>query len=397
MGVLIFIFVFVSLVLFPLGQIARFDLGKGAAITGLDVGICALFLGLLFLVLIKKAKQAPQFLLPLIFFIAIGTISILVNFHNLLPYQMGIAFLYGLRVGMYVCIAWLVSSFSQSLKKKIPLILFFSGLIILIGGYIQYFLYPGLRNLLYEGWDEHFYRMFSSFFDPNFLGIFLVLYTLLTLYFAFSTKQLLWRCFFSLTIFISIVALFLTYSRNSYIVFFVSLILFLLLHGMKKWIIGLVCISFILLSIGLVVFAHHSEGTNLLRSVSTISRVQSLRGAVTIFSEHPVLGVGFDAYRYAQRGMGYLPGDQWEQGHNGAGVNDSFLLVLATTGIIGFSLFLWFLYIIIKQDWIETKKSPLGVLLLTSFITILLGSFFENAFFYPSLLFWVMVLQGVVY
>ena len=64
-----------------------------------------------------------------------------------------------------------------------------SGSLIVLLGFIQLMFYPALRNLYYLGWDEHLYRMFSTFLDPNFAGAFFVLFTLFVIDMSLRYKK----------------------------------------------------------------------------------------------------------------------------------------------------------------------------------------------------------------
>ncbi|MBU1110279.1 O-antigen ligase family protein [Patescibacteria group bacterium] len=42
-------------------------------------------------------------------------------------------------------------------------------------GLVQFLLFPDFSKYIQHGWDPHYYRLLSTFFDPNFAGIFLIL------------------------------------------------------------------------------------------------------------------------------------------------------------------------------------------------------------------------------
>ena len=70
--------------------------------------------------------------------------------------------------------------------------------------------YPVLARL---GWDDHYYRLISVLFDPNFTGLILVL-GLILIYFNRPRSWWLYA--------IHLLALLLTYSRSSYLALLVA-------------------------------------------------------------------------------------------------------------------------------------------------------------------------------
>ena len=69
-----------------------------------------------------------------------------------------------------------ILSQNKDFKSLVKKLIIFIGIFIVGLGFIQFLFYQSLRNLFYLGWDEHLYRMFSIFLDPNFAGAFFVLY-----------------------------------------------------------------------------------------------------------------------------------------------------------------------------------------------------------------------------
>jgi O-antigen ligase len=126
------------------------------------------------------------------------------------------------------------------------------------------------------------------------------------------------------------------------------------------------------------------EGIRLERTRTVQARVGSWRNALIISRDHPLLGVGFNAYRYAQRDYGFLK-EQWQESNAGAGADSSFLFVLATTGILGFFTYLWI--------WMKSLISNYSsVVIFSSIIAIFIHSFFLNSLFYPWVMAWIWIL-----
>ncbi|HSX08851.1 MAG TPA: O-antigen ligase family protein, partial [Candidatus Saccharimonadales bacterium] len=145
----------------------------------------------------------------------------------------------------------------------------------------------------------------------------------------------------------------------------------------------------------------YSEGTNLFRTTSSNARVATSQDALIIFQKNPILGVGFNAYRYARltHPLTCLPagrssskgGETLTVDHGGAGTDNSFLFVLATTGIVGFVAYLYLLWSMVKVGKTNLGENPYSAVLIASLIALCVDSFFINSLFYPFILVWVWI------
>ncbi len=388
MGVLIFFF-FVICIAFPLGQIVRISPSLTTSFTLLDciVGIgSALWLSKkLFERRFHLSTQAYAFLLTLAAFL----LSLLTNAFSLPLNEVGIASLYIVRWVLYGVLFFMSASLSEKAKKTIRFFLLIGGIVLLLSGYAQFFFYPALRNLIYAGWDEHYYRMFGTFLDPNFFGLFLVCFFLFLL--DSCVKQKKYRFFLTLIALLTFCGITLTYSRTAFIALGVGLLI-LFWHSIhwKKILVGFVLMLFIAISI-LMLVGRHSVGNDLLRSTSSIARLGNAKNALTIFLDDPIFGIGFNAYRYAQYKHHFMMPSPTQQDHGGSGADSSLLFILATSGVIGLSAFLFFLWTHIKI--LMKKRSRLGLAVL---IAAILGSTFVDGLFYPSIMAWLWILLGVI-
>lgn len=403
MGLLKIVFIIFILFVFPLGEIARYQFSNGVAITGIDVGtILLIAIWLIGKILDKRKKQIFKSSLtkPIFLFVVACILSLIVNLSNLNKLELFVSGLYLLRWVMYACIYFVVAGFDKKFKIKIPVLMIISGALILAGGYIQYFFYPNLRNLYYLGWDEHSYRMFSVFLDPNFAGAFFVLLLFLALgliTFYIKSKKLIYAILLSSLAGFTAIGIFLTYSRSALIMFFVGSFVFFVLINKKR-------VMILILAVFVIVFVISSknfniENTNFLRISSSKARLYVADRALTIIKDHPIFGVGFNAYRYAQIKYGFTGQKELIVSHADAGTDNSFLFVLATTGLIGLAayIYLWYkisnnLYILFKQN-IGLDKI-ISLVLLSSLVGVFLASLFINALFYPFIMVWMWILLG---
>jgi O-antigen ligase len=394
-SLLTIIFFLFFVILFPLGELARIDLPNNIAISGIDFGVFIVTVLTLGIFIFKRNKVSFALLKPIVIFLGICLLSLLLNIPHLKQNEFFVSFLYLLRFACYSSIYFICRLTSSKLQQKVQLYMIVSGILLLLGGYLQYFFYPSLRNLYYLGWDVHLYRMFSSFLDPNFFGTFLVLYFLFLLSFVFhkkvgENKKLLFSLLFLLLL--TLIGTVLTYSRSAYLMLAVGVITFFMLRKPSKKIITGGSIFMVIGLISFFTLTKYSEGTNLFRITSTEARLTTSENALVIFQKNPIFGVGFNAYRYAQNRYGLIDqtNNQVAIDHAGAGTDNSFLFVLATTGIVGFLayLFLWWRIIIIGK----TYKSPV---LIAAAVALFADAFFINSLFYPFIMIWLWSFVGL--
>jgi O-antigen ligase len=275
-------------------------------------------------------------------------------------------------------------------KKRSLSGLWVGGVGIGILGIIQYFLYPNLRNLAYLGWDPHEFRVFSSYLDPNFTGVILVLTIILSLDLIYFQKVTL-RKLIMISLVPTTVALLLTYSRGSYLTLAVALTIWWFIRKQRNLV-----LIFMLIFGGVIFLLPHpgGEGVNLRRTLSIESRLQDSREAFKLFLTSPVFGYGFNTLRFFRGETRVVP-DTQALSHSGAGYHNSFLFILTTTGFVGLIAYFWIWYrLIINQKRSNEDKQRINFLLFISFVVISTHSLFDNSLFYPPVMFWLCVLVG---
>ena len=395
MGLLKAIFI-LFIILFPIAEVGRVQFANGVAVSVNDIFLTILIIAWLGCHLYKKRKIDKSYLFkPLGLFSLIALISLALNFLNLKLDAWLISFSYLLRWVAYASLYFIVKEFDIKFKFKTSYVLLASGFFVVLIGFIQYFLYPNLRNLYYLGWDEHLYRLFSSFLDPNFAGSFFAIYFLFAISFISGfLKKRNWVRFLtvSLAALLALCALYLTYSRSALIMLAVSVVVYLYLINKKKFILLILLLVFSLIFV--LPKSFQTEGTNFLRAASSEARVQTAKEALTIIQKNPIYGVGFNAYRFAQNRLG-LNGPNWEVSHGAAGTDNSFLFVLATTGVVGLVAFLWLIYKMFRLGITNLKKNKYSIVLLSVIAGLIFNSLFVNSFFYVLILEWVWILSGL--
>lgn len=383
-----FIIIILSGIIFALGQVGRIPIQNGLVVNLLDgvvgVGVIVLFIRHLW---IKKiVMPGSRYLL---FFSSVSLLALAINSLRYGFPETFVAFLYLLRLVSYWLLFYLVRSIPGQ-RIIIRKTLLGAGLGVTFLGYIQYIFYPSLRNLFYLGWDEHLFRMFSTFLDPNFAGAFFALLIPFICGFLLQEKRNLYRVSYVFLVLLSLVALYLTYSRTGLIMFVAGIIAFFAVYGKKRYaVIGLT-----LVLAGFVLFANkHIEGLNPLRMASTMARLETVQNGLKIFSQNSLIGVGFNAYRYEQIRQGFRPGEVAYVSHADSGVDNSYVLLLATSGVIGSILYGIFMYKAVVSSFMSNRKSERAVVVSMT-VSFLVGGLFINLLFYPPLLFFMLVVLG---
>jgi O-antigen ligase len=306
-----------------------------------------------------------------------------------------ISSMYLIRFTFYSLLYFVFKEFDPAFKRKASYVLLFSGFVTVLIGYIQFFLYPSLRNLYYLGWDEHLYRMFGTFLDPNFAGAFYALFFIFSLTFLrdfLEKENYIKKILFTFISLSALGAVFLTYSRSALVMLFVSLFSFLILVKQKKLL--LVFAGVIILLIALSPKSFQTEGTNILRVTSSQARLKTVDQALSIIKENYVYGVGFNAYRYAQNEKG-LNNIEWKVTHSGAGTDNSFLFAAATTGIVGLFVFILLLLKLLKLGVVNLKKNDYSLALIAVTLGLIVCAFFINSLFYVLILEWIFLIAAL--
>lgn len=275
-------------------------------------------------------------------------------------------------VGSLYLIRWIVySTLFITLGSKIQITkLRILGLGTVVLGILQYLIYPDVRLLTISEWDPHYYRVVSTFLDPGFTGIIIVFTIIL-----FTLNPLRNRVLNLLVWFVSYFTLALTYSRSSYLAFLAG---FAWISWHKKsWKLFVGIILLFVVTIFALPTSPGGEGVNLERTSTIQARILNWKNTFSVFIKNPIIGVGFNTFRYAQ-GANLVS-------HSGAGADSSLLFVAATTGIFGLVAYLWYLKSLYE---LRTMNHELQATL----VALLVHSLFLNSLFYPAVMLWIALL-----
>ena len=370
---------------FVLGELVRFRVFGVVSSGPMDLAI----LFLLIYWIIKVKKNNYQLLRPILLFSLIGLFSLLINSFNFTKEQVFTSSLYLVRWIFYSSVYFVFRDIGKLSGEKINKYIISTGLLVVIAGFIQFFYYPSLKIMYYLGWDEHLNRIYSTFLDPNFTGVILVLF-LITIFFL-KKKFINNKILYYVILFTTFISIILTYSRGAFLMV-ISCALFYSFFK-KDWrIIVSTVIVFIVVFV-LLIPGFKQEGTNLLRTVSVNQRIYSTKTAIEIFKKNP-MGVGFNTYRYAREKYGEIDTSKFGPSHAGAGVDNSLILVLVTMGVVGLMTYVYLLFGFLKLGLLKVNNGY-GLVLMISVAGLVMNSLTINSLFYSFIMIWIWMIAGL--
>jgi glycosyltransferase involved in cell wall biosynthesis len=298
-------------------------------------------------------------------------VSLVINYDYLGGYFWN-ASLYWWRYLLYATWGFWLYQLSVTALWRFPWrrVMVYWGSGFLLFGWLQYILMPDMRWLYPYGFDDHFNRMVGTLFDPSYLALILLL-TLLAVVKEYNLAKPY--------LLIGLLAgLLLTYARSTYVLLLFSVAAFAIATKRFLWLAGFL----VLFGMGVWFLPRGGgEGVNLLRTYSIHSRAFSTLTAWEWFVERPVWGMGFNGYKWIagietyERPIPSLP----------SGPDNSWVLVLATTGMMGgisMSLYLYMLFAYLwREPWMKL-----------SLLVIVLHSMTNNSWFYPWVMVWVYLM-----
>ena len=348
---------------FAFGNLYKFSFFSAEVrISALDIVVFTLTL----LALPVNLKKYRYLVIPITVFFTVGLVSLI---FALPAYGWQAIFVGSMYLTRWTVYSLFFASIIQLIKSsKIVHLLYSLGIITAILGLAQYLVFPDVRALAVAEWDPHYFRVVGTFLDPGFTGLILV-FALIFL----TLNPLKNRLINLISWSASYLAFALTYSRSSYAAFLVSMTYIAWRRKSLKFFLFIIILF--LTTVYALPRSPGGEGVDLERTSSIQARIDSWTTAWRIFTRHPVLGVGFNTYRYAQGAS--------LTSHAGAGADSSLLFVAATTGLAGLLAYLWY----IKRLFSLIPNSYL--------LALLVHSIFLNSLFYPAVMVWIALLLSV--
>lgn len=206
--VLLLLFFFVS---FVFGQLARITVFPGINLYPHDVIILLwllLHLKLVYTILRDAAVWLTKhpLILATVVWVSLGLIWAQVQAVELRP------LLILSRFTTYVLFAATLGEYFRPNRVLLRALLVLAGNIMLWFGLLQYLFLPDTRFLSILGWDDHYFRLIGPLFDPNFMGMLIILTSIFTLSIQWLVPK---KVQFALQAYYAAL-LALTYSRASY-------------------------------------------------------------------------------------------------------------------------------------------------------------------------------------
>lgn len=366
-------FYYILFFLFSLGQIGRISIqNQNINFYIYEVVLLGYFIYLFIkykFTLFNTKKVSGLYYFP----IALAA-SFLFSISNYSFIQNATALLYLIRTSFYFILGMYMFEYFKNKKNRQDVIT--SGMVlfmisILITSFLQYFLYPNLRNLIYLGWDPHQFRIFGVFFDTS---ISAAIFGLVIIYLLIKFNDFLFsKISRNLLLLAFIILGLLTYSRGFYISILITLIYYLFKNKKIKYIFLL--FGFFLLSL-YIIPKPFGEGVNLLRVYSIESRIYQNREGLKNWYKNPLFGVGYNHLKSVNKIQSLYPE------HATSAYPSSFITVLATSGLIGILFFIFAL----KNLWNYSKMSRYFILFLSVF------SLMDNILLHPFILFLLLFL-----
>ncbi|KKU49251.1 MAG: hypothetical protein UX69_C0004G0026 [candidate division WWE3 bacterium GW2011_GWA2_46_9] len=369
--------------LLSLGQFAvigRTGLGtmsvSDLAVAAFALAGCAYFLA-------RKRAAVPKYLLAFFVFAFVAMLSLGFNFHKLAFEDFGVAFLYLARFIVYLLGGVVLYNMLRTKMMAPSAILAAFGasaIFVAVVGFIQLVVLPDYSVLdLALGFDPHKNRLGSTFFDPNFTAGYLALVVSLLLG-SIRGKKSGAALKLVLALAVLTIAVFLTFSRSGW-----------LMLGVVVFVFGMLRYRWMLLAALLIAFLAYFAVPRVQTRITGATdpadsarfRLISWKNTALVASDNLVTGVGFNAFRFAQKEYGFFDPGSFG-GNAGGGSDSSFLLVLATTGVLGFAIFLFaYFYPLLGSAWGSAKSLSLAAALAGLFV----HSQFVNSVFFPPMLF----------
>jgi O-antigen ligase len=226
---------------------------------------------------------------------------------------------------------------------------------------------PGIANASLAG--QLILRPYATFPHPNVLAGFLLTSLTFILFFLPRIKEKKLRLLYFLIIGVGSLALVLTMSRVS-ILLYVFLLLYLIFKKNQRiLLIALIVVfSLVVLSPEKYRFLGFNFSEN-----SFVERQQLILSSIFMFKDNPFLGVGINNFlvnlpEYFKMNLQFFLQP----------VHNIYLLILSQTGVIGIIFFFWFIKKTINK--IRKKENKLNLLKLTLLLTVLILGFFDHYF-----------------
>lgn len=276
-------------------------------------------------------------------------------------------------------------------------VLLFAGFGIVQAAFLPDFaliIYPESRPTL--DWDAQQHRLVSTILDPNYAGalIMMVLLTQIAMV-ACGRKVSSWK------LLVLVAALLLTLSRSSLLGFALGIAVIVLARGLSRRLLAMLAGAGVVVLAALPQLIRFADQYHKLDvDASALGRLVSWAHEWTVFTEHPIFGIGFNSWGAIQRRHG------WEAVAAASfGVEGGLLFIAVLTGAVGLLLYLGMLVVVFRRSravWRNLARAPeergLSMALPAITLAMVVHSLFSNSLLHPLLMepFWILCALGFV-
>lgn len=210
--------------------------------------------------------------------------------------------------------------------------------------------YPDSRVAI--DFDEQGHRLVSTVLEPNIAGAMIMLGLLVHVaQLSAGEKISAWK---PLLLFAALVA---TLSRSSFLGLFAGSMLIVGVRGISRRAVrALVVLALLGLAAAPRILEFAASYGKLGIDASALTRVSAWLRAIRIFSDHPILGVGFNTFAFVQERYGYV-----RLGAGTYSVDGGLLFIAVMTGVVGLAIFVAMLVVVVgrcRRVWRHRTAPP---------------------------------------
>lgn len=337
--------------------------------------------------------------IPIVLTLLVMGLSLVINMGRENTREWFSGALYFFRWVEYLALFWIGQDIFHTHERSYRYlkILMGAGVTLAVLGFIQLRVFPDFSSMVPQGWDPHVGRLLSTWFDPNFLGgLFVLLIAIsvsIALYSPFRFARWWW-----IAAGIMAIATVLTFSRSAYVGLVVTLGIIGIVRSRVALFLGALAMISVIMFVPRV-----QERVIGIRSIDETAqlRLVSYRNAFTVIGDHPIIGVGYNLYKYVQVEYNFL--EKTEE-HSASGSDSSLLTMWVTTGTTGLLIYLWLFGAILREVWRTWRDKTLpklwqgfGLGTFAGLCGLIAHSQFVNGLQYPHLMemIWLLVAMSI--
>jgi O-antigen ligase len=364
--------------------------GKTAPLLGADIAVIAALVICAVVALRRGHLKLDAVAWAGVAFIGVGLLSALRTAigDNMSAMQLAFALAYLARWATYFALYVMAAELLDARgAHRVARALEAGLLLFAVFGIVQSLLLPGFaqwvypESTVYADWDPQGRRLVSTVLDPNYAGALLMLGVLLLGgKVVAGVKVPAWRLLLLLT------ALVLTLSRSSFLALLVGSTVLVAARGIPKRALKLGIIAAVLVAPvmpRLIAFATSFNKLSL--DASALARLVNWGKALRVWSDNPLMGIGFNTYGFVQRHYGWRV-----RGASTFGLDGGLLFVGALTGIVGIACLGYLLWRVARRGWrtfrdasLDAESRGVGIAAAASVPALLVHSLFVNSLLLP--------------